>query len=301
MNSSEFLELISRKESSVLDFKREWHDNNIKLLHDIICLSNAYSDDNRCIVIGIDNSGALEGVESDINRKNEANLQDMLRSSGLNRIPDLSLIVYSDEIHQYDVIEILNRPDKPFFLTRDRSERGSTMRSGVVYTRLGDTNTPLSESAPEDRMELMWRERFGIGKPPLERFHKLLDDHEKWIYPKDDRELYNSDFPEFHIRLAEKINDPYQESWTDKFPDRYAYSRYIELRYFGTLISALGFVVCDGGRYTIPIPDIDINTDNYFIMRQSIKYKTASLINKSFRFTGGTLDGLLDSVGITVH
>lgn len=133
MNSSEFLELISRKESSVLDFKREWHDNNIKLLHDIICLSNAYSDDNRCIVIGIDNSGALEGVESDINRKNEANLQDMLRSSGLNRIPDLSLIVYSDEIHQYDVIEILNRPDKPFFLTRDRSERGSTMRSGSLY------------------------------------------------------------------------------------------------------------------------------------------------------------------------
>jgi hypothetical protein len=34
-------ELLQQDECEWLDFKQEFHDNNVKLLHDIICLANA--------------------------------------------------------------------------------------------------------------------------------------------------------------------------------------------------------------------------------------------------------------------
>jgi hypothetical protein len=35
----------------------------------------------------------------------------------------------------------------------------------VIYTRLGDTNIPRNETAPEDHIEIMWKEHFGLLNP----------------------------------------------------------------------------------------------------------------------------------------
>jgi len=61
-------------------------------------------------------------------------------------------------------LQILNTSKKPYFTLKDFLVGKALVRAGVIYTRLGDTNIPLKETAPEDHIEIMWRERFGILK-----------------------------------------------------------------------------------------------------------------------------------------
>lgn len=194
MNLELFISLLLREESETLDFKREFHDSNMKLLHDILCLTNSYSGESRYLVFGVSDSKSLLGITGDVNRKNNANIQDLLRSSQFNRFPDIIMHTLIHDGMEFDILEIKNRPDKPFFVLRDKTDKGKTLRAGVVYTRLGDTNTPLGESAPEERVELMWRERFGIGAPPLERIARLLNDPEQWERPSE-KEINHVCFP----------------------------------------------------------------------------------------------------------
>ncbi|WP_156039421.1 ATP-binding protein [Deinococcus marmoris] len=201
MELDTFMNLLLKPESEILDFKKEFHDNNVKLVHDILCLLNSYSEENRFLTFGVSDSKGLYGVAGDANRKNNANIQDLLRASRVNRFPDVIMHNIIHDGKEFDILEIKNRPDKPFFLLHDKAEKGKTLRAGVVYTRLGDTNTPLGESAPEDRIELMWRERFGIGMPPLDRVLRLLEDTEQWERPSEN-ELHHRVFPEFLTDLT---------------------------------------------------------------------------------------------------
>lgn len=297
-------DLITVWECEYVDFKREWHDNNAHLIHDILCLSNAFSKGNRYLVIGVeDQSRNKVGVTDDRNRKSDSDLQDMIEGSSFNRFPDVRLHTIHCHHLEIDIIEIINRPDKPFYLNKDKSHHGKTVRAGIIYTRLNSKNTPIDKFAQEERVELMWRERFGIGEPPLERFTSLLDSPYDWVIPEGDTEMHHRIFPEFNIQEGEKLNDPYREYWTDNFPDKSAYSKKIRVRYFGTLIYSMGFVVCDGGRYRISIPDLPPlgQTGNYFLQRTSIEYKVTNLINRMYMGESDRLYRLLTSVGIDVR
>jgi predicted HTH transcriptional regulator len=79
--------LLRQREAEWLDFKKEYHDNNASLLHDILCLANSYSNSDRYLVFGVADDHSVTGVAADINRKTNANLQDFLRQANLNRIP----------------------------------------------------------------------------------------------------------------------------------------------------------------------------------------------------------------------
>lgn len=74
-------------ESEWLDFKREYHDNTADLLHDVLCLANAYADSDRYLVFGVANDRNAHDVANDPNRKTNADLHDFLRQVHLNRIP----------------------------------------------------------------------------------------------------------------------------------------------------------------------------------------------------------------------
>ncbi|MBD1944238.1 ATP-binding protein [Coleofasciculus sp. FACHB-712] len=273
-------DLLSQTESESLDFKRQFHQNNIELLHDIICLANSYVEGDRYLVFGVADDKTIVGVQSDSNRKNNAGIQDLLRQSNFNRIPTIRLqtIEYQPSI-EVDILLIRNRPDKPFFLVKDKTSQGKTIRAGVIYTRLGDTNIPLQESAPEAQIELMWRERFGLGLPPLERMKLLLNDFKDWESINEDAQLYHKQFPEFTVRKGKQINDHFRESWSDRFPDVSAHSFEVELRYFETIIYKETFVTCDGGRYQIPLPKIDISNPErkFYIQENSFAYKIAKI------------------------
>ena len=154
--------IISQKESESLDFKREFHENNAKLLHDILCLSNSFYEGDRFLVFGIANDKTIQGVENDPNKKTNAGLHDFLRQVNLNRIPQVELTFHQVDGHEIGLLQIMNAPKKPYFVRKDFQDGKILVRAGVVYTRLGDTNIPRNETAPEDHIEIMWKERLGL-------------------------------------------------------------------------------------------------------------------------------------------
>ena len=268
--------LIALPESEYLDRKREYHKNNVQLVHDILCLCNAYSESHRYLLFGINDDGSVAGVESDSNRKTNAGFQDLIRQAKFNRLPTVSLESHDYDGHVVDVLTIRNRPDKPFYLTRDKREGKVTIRAGVVYTRVGDTNVPLKECAPDEMVELMWRERFGLAMHPLARFELLLENPQAWIPVEGDAYIYNQEFPEFVLRRGDIVTDDFREPWTQRLPDPTAHSYYVHLEYFGTVLRKYVFVSCDGGRYQIPLPDRQ--PDGSYILRTgSPEYRIAKI------------------------
>ena len=279
-------DLLLQAESEYLDFKQQYHDNNVKLLHDIICLANSYVESDKYLVFGIADDKTIRGVNEDSNRKTNANVQDLLRQSNFNRVPTVNLKSIKLEEVEIDVLTMRNRPDKPFFLTKDKSDKGKTIRAGVIYTRLGDTNTPLNESASDDQIELMWRERFGLGLAPLERMKKLLDDTQYWIKTSGDENLYHQQFPEFTIKQGRQIRDSFRSKWSDRFPDKDAYSVEIELRYFGTILRTETFAICDSERYRLPFPKVEVDESGtstiHYVNSDSFAYKVALIYDQYF-------------------
>lgn len=151
--------IIAQKESEWLDFKRGFHNNTAKLLHDILCLSNALHNGDRFIVFGVANNKTVFGVENDSNKKTNGDIYDFLRQMHFNRIPQAELTFHPLNGHEIGLLCIKDSPHKPYVVQQDFQRDKTLVRAGVVYTRLSDTNIPHNESAPEDRIERMWKER----------------------------------------------------------------------------------------------------------------------------------------------
>ena len=177
--------------------------------------------------------------------------------------------------HVVAVLHIKNRPDKPFFFERDYRDGQHTIRAGVIYTRVGDTNTPLKESAPEDKIELMWRERFGVDLKPLERLRLLLGEHDKWVSNQGDEYLYHEQHPEFVIRRSDHEED-FSEPWTERFPDPTAHRYEVCFYHYNTVLRRSTFVSCDGGRYQIPLPR-RLDIDDFELYTDTIEYMLAQI------------------------
>ena len=70
-----------KHEGESWDFKREWHHEDFRLLHDIMCMSNRVSDEEGLIIIGVDeeNDFGICDVTSNGNRRNTQKLVDFLK------------------------------------------------------------------------------------------------------------------------------------------------------------------------------------------------------------------------------
>lgn len=139
---------IAENESVWIAFKRDFHTNTAKLLHDILCLSNSHYDGDRFIIFGVKNDKTIYGIEADPNRKTNADLHDFLRQANLNKIPQIELTFYELEGHEIGLLHIKNQAFKPYFVRKDFTKDKFCVRGGVVYTRLADTNIPSNETAP---------------------------------------------------------------------------------------------------------------------------------------------------------
>ena len=156
-------QLLHCDESESLDFKECFHSDTVDFIHDILCLANSYTDNDRYLVFGIKDDKTLVGVEND-KKKNNAQIQDMLRQANFNRIPSVNLEYMDIQGHKVAVLTIRNRPDKPFYLTKDKKVGKRTIRAGVIYTRLGDTTSHskkqhrriISNSCGENDLGLDW-------------------------------------------------------------------------------------------------------------------------------------------------
>lgn len=150
-------------ECEYLDYKSEYHANKAKLLHDILCLSNAYTKLSRKIIFGVsDNLKEFPGIAGDKNRLNQANLIDWARKIKFNNIPELSLETKIINNLEFDIIVIENKPLKPYFLTEPYPRDKITIPRYAIFTRDKDVNTPIDSCASDKQIEKMYLERAGI-------------------------------------------------------------------------------------------------------------------------------------------
>lgn len=219
--------LIEKKtEGGFWDYKKSWHENKADLLHDIICMANNIENKDAYIIIGVENSGEINDISNDSNRRNTAHLIDFLRTKKFvgqfRPIVRVESLTIEDKI--IDVIIVENSTNTPYVLEEDFSdskknssdgskEKIVNVKQGNVYTRIQDTNTPKNETADYDKVEKLWRKRFHLDASPFEKLSYYLKDTEGWALNSFQNEWYYKYSNEL-VRIKDSI-DPNAESKTD--------------------------------------------------------------------------------------
>lgn len=268
----EILDLISLKqEGAYWDFKKEWYDEKHKqdLLHDIICMSNNLINKDAYIIIGVDEENNYEIVDmkEDSNRKNTQNIVDFLKDKKFAGDIRPTVVVRTIEIqgNQIDIIVVKNSTNTPFYL----KEKYLGVYSNQIYTRIQDTNTPLTSSADIDKVEWLWKKRFGLDLSPLEKAVYLLSDVKKWLPVGTDGvhtsfknygEFYHKQHPEFTIkyqldesRFKQGMIDEIERDiyWMNELPRKVhnSYLYLIDVKYNSTILYSTLAVFADSFRF----------------------------------------------------
>lgn len=152
------VELINgRRELSYFDIKKEWYsaDKDQDMLHDILCLCNNQEHHEAYLVIGVTNQFSIVGVA---HHKASNDIYDFLRNKHFagDHIPEVELFQMYYQYHQIDVLVCKSTKAVPFYITD--TYRG--VFANQIYTRLGDTNTPKTQSANYLEIENLWRYHF---------------------------------------------------------------------------------------------------------------------------------------------
>lgn len=271
-------ELIQLKqEGEYWDFKRQWHENKSDLLHDIICMANNLTDNDGYIIIGIDEEKdySIRDVKLDENRKNTQKIVDFLKDkkfAGDNR-PTVYVQTIEWAEQFIDVIVIQNNMHTPYYLKEDFQG----IKANYIYTRVMDSNTAKDCSADLDKVEYLWKKRFGINKNALERITIYLRDKNNWFW-NELGVMYYKYAPEFTIKTEydddRKGYEVYMLGQIDKTP----YWENINLYYHATLLHTVRAVALDGGRCFSTAPNrkfIQIGNKNYcyyYFIENSLEY-----------------------------
>ncbi|MBR5915374.1 MAG: ATP-binding protein [Spirochaetia bacterium] len=282
--------LINLKaEGPYWDFKEMWSENKGDLLHDLICMANNLVNRDAFIIIGVSDSKSRDGVKvkgvNKDNRKNQNDLINFLRdkkfAGGIRPSVYLQTVMIPDDEGVYkeiDVIIIKNSSKTPFFLIEDFKE--GRIRAGYIYTRIGDTNTPIDKIADLDKVEYLWRKRFGIDLPVVERLLQLLDSPDDWVGDLNNGDYkYHKFFPEFQIHIKD-IEDQFafSKNCIMKNIARHQINKNfsvsdIVITYHSTVLYREHGIYLDGARILIPFPDTSIvSKDKYDIDAQSLIY-----------------------------
>lgn len=205
-------------EYSWLDFKSEYKKNPEELIHDILCLSNARHSGDRFLIYGVENgTWELNGIAQDLISND---IYTIVNNQIWNHKPIIGVDHIQVQGKTFGFIVIADTPTKPHYLRRPYKG----ISSGAVYTRQGDTNTPFkfgteAKSVEDGELEAMFRERFGIDKPLLERAEILLKQTEKWeeFWEGDMLGYFHTDYPEYQIRFRdpEIADENSSEAWVE--------------------------------------------------------------------------------------
>jgi len=272
------------KEGDFWDFKQEWHENIEDLLKDIICFANTIHDENCYIVFGVSDDCRISVMVN--TRRKQADIIDAI--SNLNfagdNLPVVSVETITIEGKELDVLIIYNTNNTPIYLKKPYGK----MRQGCVYSRVGDRNTPDNGNAEIETIELLWKKRFGLLKPPLEFIIDSLDRKNDWI--ASEYGFYFTFKPEYTIEyeIDEDLNI-YSDG--DEF---YSYTQVNESTSYAilqfnvnhTTVKKVQVVSLDSGRLIIPVPDWGfIDLDDYHEKYISYKYYiNDSLVERLLRF-----------------
>lgn len=283
-------------EGEYWDFKEKWHDNKASLLHDIICMANNQVGRDAYLIIGVSDSKSPDGVKikgvSEDNRKDQQHLIDFLRAKKFAGSMRPSVYLQTIELpddngiyREIDILIIKDSKKTPFFLLDNFRDKDKEIRAGYIYTRIGDTNTAIDSMADLDKIEYLWRKRFGIDLSATEKLLQLLDHPEEWVGDLNFSEYkYHKFFPEYQIRLIE-IED---QSWFSdnsimkniadhQYDKRYSVSDVV-ITCHSTVLFKEHVLYLDGYRHLIPFPDTHtVYTDELLAKDPSVTYVYLSL------------------------
>lgn len=251
----EILTLIStNREGEYWNFKEKYHTNKANLLHDIICMANNRSDRDAYIIFGISDGFEVTGIEDDVNRKNQQNLIDFIKSkkfsAGIRPIIELrTYVLNSTEI---DILIVKNSTDTPYFLIEDFGDGKRRVKANHIYTRIGDSNTNIDKSADINHIEYLWKKRFLLNRPPLEQVKQKLKEKEEWIEEEDG--YYHVFNPEYKITLKYDDEAGHPEFYSYLMDNESTSYGILTIKYFETTLYSKQYVVLDGGRYITPTP-----------------------------------------------
>lgn len=94
-------------------------------------------------------------------------------------------------------------------------------------------------------------------------------------------------------------NDDFVEEWANSFPDKHASSSFVDFFYCNQLVYRDIYVVVDGGRCRIPLPEMKFNEKTHEVELLSVpreKYEFYRLLNG----TGYDYDSYFERTGIVV-
>lgn len=240
-------------------------------------MANNLSDNDGYIIIGIDEEKdySIRDVKLNPNRRNIQKIVDFLKGKKFAGDRRPTVYVQSIECSEQfiDIIVVQNNMYTPYYLT----EKYQDVKSFHIYTRIMDTNTPKNTNADLDKVEYLWKKRFGINKSALERVTIYLKDKKNW-FQNEFEVVYYKYAPEFTIKCeydeSRKGYEVYMLGQIDNTP----YWENINLYYHSTLLRTVSAVALDGGRCFSTAPNrkfIKIDKKNYcyyYFIENSLEY-----------------------------
>lgn len=209
---STITELIeSKREGDFWDFKTEHHNNKAELLHDVICMANSLCKGDRYIIYGVsDKTYELIGATQGNVRRTQSDIIDFLRQQKFagGHIPNIELKTVMVNDIEIDALIIKDLTYTPYYITEDKTEdkngHRKTVRANYIYSRNGDSNTPMDKSTDIFTIECLWKKRFGLLLEPVDRFKMLLNDISQWDFDLGNRKYgFHKQFPEFTVQFKE--------------------------------------------------------------------------------------------------
>ena len=274
-------DLIGRRSEGVYwDFKLKHHANKGDLVHDVLCLANAEHDGPRFLVFGVEDGGAsVQTIEDDEGRRTQADIAGLFRDNAgkffQSRFPTFHLRTIQIDAKQVDVLIIEDEPKKPYYLV----EKIQKACAHHIYTRVCDTNTPVDRVAQPHEIERMWRQRFGLDAPALEKAKRCLAEPAAWTLREEDGFVccHHDVFPEFTLKAASAAHDHLDsaQEWTRgevRTDDNHA--GWYELRCHQTLLRRIHYVSFDNRKKDMVAPHWEpVGRGRFYFYRaDSIRY-----------------------------
>lgn len=237
------------KEGDCWDFKQEWHKNMHELIKDIICFANTSHDETCYIIFGVTNDLKVVGMKQP--RTKQADIIDaisnLMFAGDIYPKIDVETIIYDGV--ELDVLKIFNTENTPLYLKRNYGN----MLEGCIYLRVGDKNTPDKGNAHIEDIEILWKKRLGLLKPPLEQIYDRLQNKKEWAVSNDT--FYNIYKPEYTLNISNDDMGKGDEFYAYSVTNETIYYEILSIKSHNTLLDEFQLVVLDGGRLEITTPD----------------------------------------------
>lgn len=163
------------------------------------------------------------------------------------------------------------------------TEKFQDIISYNIYTRIQDTNTAKDKSADIDKVEFLWKKRFGLLSTPIEKLESFFDLEENWVTSiTNETSKYYKFHPEYTISYDNDMRKGYEYYHffqTDFTPSFINY----KFNYHQTVLKEVLGISLDGGRYLTPCPETDGVSFSSF-SRWDITFKYFERDSFLFRF-----------------